>query len=197
MARPRTITDTRMLTAAATAIARLGPAFTLADVATEARIAAGTLVQRFGSKHGLLVAMATAAIASMQRDMRAAVGAADDPVEAVMQALIARYAPLDDPTTAANNLTQLAFDLADDELRALMGEFYAVMEAELGPLLRRAVAAGDLPGAPPVPVAARILTAIADGTAIHWSARPADGLCARLHADLAAVLAGWRRAPHT
>jgi len=196
MARPRTITDERMLTAAGTVIARLGPAFTLADVATEAQIATGTLVQRFGSKHGLLVALITAAIASMQRDMRAAVADVDDPVAAVTQTLSERFAPLDDPTTAASNLTQLAFDLADDDLRALMAEFYTVMEVELRPLLRRAVAAGALPGAPPVPVAARILTALADGTAIHWAARPDDSLCARLRADLAAVLTGWRHAPH-
>lgn len=36
-----------------------------------------------------------------------------------------------------------------------MAEFYAVMEAELRPLLDRAVAAGDLPGVPPAAVAAR------------------------------------------
>jgi BetI-type transcriptional repressor, C-terminal len=78
-----------------------------------------------------------------------------------------------------------------------MAEFYAVMEAELQPLLDRAVAAGDLPGAPPVAVAARVLTAIADGTAIHWSTCPVGSLRARMRADLEAVLAGWRRDPHT
>jgi hypothetical protein len=46
-------------------------------------------------------------------------------------------------------------------------------------------------------VAARVLTAIADGTAIHWSACPVGSLGARMRADLEAVLAGWRRDPHT
>jgi hypothetical protein len=78
-----------------------------------------------------------------------------------------------------------------------MAEFYAVMEAERRPLLGRAAAGGDLPGAPPVAVAARVLTAIADGTAIHWSACPVGSLRARMRADLEAVLAGWRRDPHT
>jgi AcrR family transcriptional regulator len=197
VARPRKITDERLLTAAETAITRLGPAFTLADVAREAQVAAGTLVQRFGSKHGMLVAMTKAAIASMQRDLRAAVADVDDPVAAVLQALVGWYAPLDDPHSAANNLAQLASDLADDQLRELMAEFYAVMEAELQPLLARAVAAGDLPAAPPVAVAARVLTAIADGTAIHWSTCPTGSLGARTRADLEAVLAGWRRDPHT
>ena len=78
-----------------------------------------------------------------------------------------------------------------------MAEFYAVMEAELRPLLDLAVAAGDLPGAPPAAVAARVLTAIADGTAIHWSTCPVGSLRARMRADLEAVLAGWRRDPYT
>lgn len=181
-----------MVTAAGVVISRLGPGFTLADVAKEAGIAAGTLVQRFGSKHGLLVAMTKAAIESLHDEMSAAVAEADDPVAAPVVALVTAYAPLDDPATAANNLAQLAFDLADAELRKLMAEFYAAMEAALVPHLDRAIAQGLLPGAPPVPVAARILTAIADGTAIHWSARPVGGLRDRMRTDLDAVLIGWR-----
>jgi AcrR family transcriptional regulator len=165
MARPREITDERMLSAAALVIGRLGPGFTLADVAKEARVAVGTLAKRFGSKHGLLVAMTKAAIDDMRRQMHQA----SDPVEALVRA----YAPLDDPLTAANNLAQLAADLSDVELRGLMGEFYAVMEEEVGRLTD--------------PVTARILTAIADGTALHWSTRPDGSLAERLRHDLRIV----------
>lgn len=207
MARPRTITDERLLTAAGVAISRLGPAFTLADVAREAGVAAGTLVQRFGSKHGLLVAMTRAAIDGLRAGVatpgadaaapadRAAPG---DPVDAVVDAVVAVYAPLDDPDTAANNLAQLAYDLADAELRGLMADFHAAMEAGLCPLLERAIAAGALGGAPPPAVAARILSAAADGTAMHWSARPEGGLSDRLRGDLTAITDGWphgRRSP--
>jgi AcrR family transcriptional regulator len=188
MARPREITDARLLNAAAVSISRLGPGFTLADVAAEARVAVGTVAQRFGSKHGLLVAMTKGAIDGMRGGIRRAVGGVD-PVEAPVQALVHAYAPLDDSATAANNLAQLAGDLADEELRGLMADFYAVMEAEVTVLVERA----GLAGGPPAPVAARILTAIADGTAIHWSARPQGGLCDRLRGDLTAVIAGWRR----
>jgi AcrR family transcriptional regulator len=191
MARPRHITDERLLDAAAAVISRLGPGFTLADVAREARVAVGTVGQRFGSKHGLLVAMTTAAIEAMRGGMRASV-AGVDPVDAPVLALVTAYAPLDDPATAANNLAQLAVDLADDELRGLMAEFYAVMEDEVASLVADAGRGGWLAGAPPARVAARILTAVADGTAIHWSARPEGGLRERLSADLDAVLSGWR-----
>jgi AcrR family transcriptional regulator len=196
MARPRKITDERMLTAAGAAISRLGPAFTLADVAQEAQVAVGTVAQRFGSKHGLLVAMTKASIETLRAELRAAAaGDTGDPVTVLARVLVERYALLDDPDTAANSLAQLAVDLADAELRRLMAEFYAVMEAELQPLLHRAVADGDLPGAPPVPVAARVLCSVADGTAVHWSASPTGSLCERMRADLEAVLAGWCRTP--
>jgi AcrR family transcriptional regulator len=187
MARPREITDERLLDAAAVSISRLGPGFTLADVAAEAHVAVGTVAKRFGSKHGLLGAMTKAAIDGMRDGIRESVEGID-PVEAPVHALVHAYAPLDDSATAANNLAQLAQDLADEQLRGLMAEFYAVMEAEVTALVERA----GLSGAPPASIAARILTAIADGTAIHWSARPHGGLCERLRDDLTAVLAGWR-----
>ncbi|GAA4634327.1 TetR/AcrR family transcriptional regulator [Actinoallomurus vinaceus] len=191
MARPRKITDERLLAAAGVAISRLGPGFTLADVAREAGVAVGTVAQRFTSKHGLLVAMSRTAVEGTRQGMRAAAKEAGDPVTAVIDVLIGTFAPLDDPETAANNLAQLAVDLADEELRGLLAELYAVLEEGLVPLLDQAVREGRLPGAPPVPVAARILTAVADGAALHWSARPAGGLCDRMRADLGAVLAGW------
>jgi AcrR family transcriptional regulator len=185
MARPREITDERLLTAAGTVIARVGPTFRLADVAAQAEVAVGSVVRRFGSKHGLLVAMSTAAIESLRRS--GAVGGGDP-----VAVLVEWYRPLDDVRTASNNLAQLAVDLADDELRGLLAELYAAMEAQLEPLLSEAITAGELPGAPPASVAARIMTAIADGTAVHWSARPVGGMCDRMRTDLEAVLAGWR-----
>src|SRR5262249_51413818 len=106
-------------------------------------------------------------------------------------------APLDDPARAANNLAQLAVDFADGELRGLLAELYQTIEAEVATLVRRAVAAGDLPSAPPVAQAARILTALAEGSAIRWSVRPTNGLCTRLRDDIRddidAVLACWSR----
>jgi len=197
MARPQKYSDELILAAAATVISGLGPAFTLADVAEEAQVVAGTVAHRFGSKHGLLVAMMKAAMESLQREIRAAVADAADPVAAVKRGLLEHYARLDTAEAAANNLAQLGVDLADDDLRDGLGRLYAVMEAELHAPLARAVAAGELPGAPSVPVAARILTALADGACIHWSARPRGDLVHRLEADLEAVLAGWRCRPMT
>jgi AcrR family transcriptional regulator len=159
-------------------------------VAKEAGVAVGTVAQRFGSKHGLLVALTTTAIEAVRTDLREAVTGLDDHGHAAVHALVEWYRPLGDSATAPNNLAQLGFDLADERLRGLMGEFYAAMESEVAELLSGA----DLPSGPPTQVAARILTAIADGTALHWSTNPAGEFCERLEADLSAVLDGWGRA---
>jgi AcrR family transcriptional regulator len=64
--RPRTVTDEAIIAAAATVIGRLGPGkLTLAGVGKEIGLSAATLVQRFGSKRGLLPAMPKSAADSV------------------------------------------------------------------------------------------------------------------------------------
>jgi AcrR family transcriptional regulator len=176
VARPRTITDERLLDALSQVITRVGPGFTIADVAASAGVSVGTVAQRFGSKQGLLKAFSQAAIAGIADQVRAAAS--------VREAILAVYADLDDPQTAPHNLAQLANEMVDPELRALLGDFYATLAAELKPLLL------DVPGAPPH--AARLLVSLANGTAIDWSIRPSGRLVDRLAADIDAVLSGWR-----
>ena len=195
MARPRKTSDAQLLSAAGAAIARFGPRFVLADVAERAGVSAASLVHRFGSKHGLLIALADAAVDEART--RPIVSAADDPVAAVRAEAVDRYAVLDDAASAANHLAQLGVDLGDEVLRARLAELHAAVEGRLETALSRAVGADALSGAPPPPVAARILAALVDGTALRWSAAPAGSLQARLAADVDAVLAGWAAAAHT
>jgi AcrR family transcriptional regulator len=55
--RPRETTDKEILAATGRVMQRLGPAqITLADVAKEAGVVPATLIQRFGTKRGLLLA---------------------------------------------------------------------------------------------------------------------------------------------
>jgi len=56
--RPQKVTDDEIYMAAQRAMSRLGPnELTLADIAGEAGVTAGLLVQRFGSKRDLLLAL--------------------------------------------------------------------------------------------------------------------------------------------
>jgi AcrR family transcriptional regulator len=187
--RPRSIADDRLLAAAAAAIGRHGPGFTLADVAGEAGVAAGTLVARFGSKRGLLIAVSRGGGARTVADMRAAAARRPAGGAAVRAALIAAAADLDDPATAANHLAQLGADLADPELRAAVLEGQRAMGAELRRLLRRAP---DLPAAPSPARAAEALLAIWNGTLLAWSMDPRGAAAARVGRSVDILLAGWR-----
>ncbi|WP_039739186.1 TetR family transcriptional regulator, partial [Saccharomonospora halophila] len=60
MGRPRRISAERLLEAAGAVIGRVGPGFTLAAVAEEAGVSVGSVAGRFGSRHGLLVALTEA-----------------------------------------------------------------------------------------------------------------------------------------
>ncbi|WP_285750173.1 TetR/AcrR family transcriptional regulator [Lentzea sp. NBRC 105346] len=175
MARPRTITDERILDALAQVIDRKGPEFTIADVAAEAGVSVGAVAKRFGSKSGLLQALTKQGTEDVVRRMRAAGNVRD--------ALLTWFDRLADPEVATNNLAQLGVDLIDPELRALLAKHYAALEDELFVMCRRE----DLP-----PNAARVLSALVYGISMDWSVRPRGDLMERMTEDLDSVLEGWR-----
>ncbi|PPK68010.1 TetR/AcrR family transcriptional regulator [Actinokineospora auranticolor] len=191
MARPKTITDQRLLDSAHTVIGRVGPGFTLAQVAAEAGVSVGTVGQRFGSKDGLLRALFTHATAEVDAVMLAAADAEADPVAGLRAAAVATFLSLGDAETAANHLGQLAVDLADEHLRGQLGRHFAVMQERLRHAFDRA--APLLPGAPAPEVAARVLLSLVNGVSIDWSIRPHGRIADRLGQDVDAVLDAWRR----
>lgn len=190
MVRPRTVTDEQLLAAAARVAGRRGPRFTLAEVADEAHVVAGTVTHRFGSRHGLLLAMGDAAVAAVRA--RTADTAGTGPYAAV-RLLVRHFAPLGDPATAPHHLALLAADLADEQLRAKAAALHAALESAVAAVLRHTAVA--LPGAPPAAVGARVLVAATDGTAMHWACAPHGRFADRLSTDLHAIVRPWRRAP--
>jgi AcrR family transcriptional regulator len=191
VARPRSISDDRLLTAAAAVIGSVGPGFTLAQVAAEAQVAVGTVAQRFGSKSGLLQALSRVTTLRAVDSMRAVSAAEGAPLAGLRAALVSVYVALGDAETAANHLGQLGVDIGDPQLRALLGEHFAAVESELRRLVR--AAAAELPGAPEAARAARTLLAVINGVSLDWSIRPKGRLVDRVEQDIDAVLVGWRR----
>ncbi|WP_199428983.1 TetR/AcrR family transcriptional regulator [Qaidamihabitans albus] len=196
MARPRSITDERLLAAAATVIGRCGPGFTLAQVAGEAGVAVGSVAQRFGSKRGLLCALSRAGTEGAVGRIREVARTAASPATGLRDALVGIYSGLGnatdatDATTVANHLGQLGADLGDPELRGLLGEHYAALEREVGALVRALTGPGWRGPAPDR--AARLLLALANGAALDWSVRPRGGLVTRLEQDIDAVVGSWQ-----
>ncbi|MEU6644965.1 TetR/AcrR family transcriptional regulator [Saccharomonospora sp. NPDC046836] len=189
MARPRSISDERLLAALSVVIGRTGPGFTLAQVAEEAGVAVGSVAQRFGSKRGLLRALSEAGARQSVEQLRTVADAAATPRDGLRDALVAVYSGLGDAATAANHLGQLGVDIGDPVLRKLLGLQYAALQAELCELIRRATGPGWRGPAPER--AARALLATVNGAAVDWSIRPDGELADRLAEDIDSIVGSW------
>jgi len=143
--RPRTVTDETILTAAYRAMARLGPVrLTLADVAKEAGLSAATLVQRFGSKRGLLLAASASAVGGVDACFAALRVAHRSPLSALISAATEMTRLTASPEEMANHLAFLQIDLSDPEFHAHTLEMTRRMEDGYRALLDDAVDAGEL-----------------------------------------------------
>jgi AcrR family transcriptional regulator len=145
MPRPRTTSNPEILDAVARVVSRVGPArLTLADVAAEAGLAAPTLLQRFGSKRGLLLE------------------------EALLHALTAASAMLRTPEEVSNHLAFLQMDMSDPEFHALALENATAMREEIAALLHEAISAGELSGCDADNLARTVQTAY-NGALVTWA----------------------------
>ena len=186
MARPRSITDERLVSAAATVIGRCGPGFTLAQVAgrrasRSARSPAVRLQERPAAGDETAGHAADGRPHAGVRRGRTTRSTACGPRRSV-------YAVLGDAEEAANHLGQLGVDIGDPVLRSLLGEHFAAVEDELGGSCARRRAAA----APSVPRAAGAVLGVINGVSIDWSIRPHGRLADRLAEDVDAVLSAWR-----
>ena len=117
--RPRKVTDEAIFAAAQRAMQRRGPGeLTLADIAAEAGVTAGALVQRFGSKRGLLLALAEGAAAGTGEFLDAFGRAHASPLAAVREYARCMAHLAESPAALARNLAYLQIDLADADFRA-------------------------------------------------------------------------------
>jgi AcrR family transcriptional regulator len=143
--RPRTVSDEAILGAALEVIGRGGPAhLTLAQVGEEVGLSPSTLVQRFGSKQGLLLAASRYGTGMVAGVFEHASAVLPSPLAALMYALEHLPGDIDTPERLANHVAFLQLDLADPEFRALAVEHSRIMRARIKCLLDAAVARGEL-----------------------------------------------------
>jgi AcrR family transcriptional regulator len=167
--RPRKHADEHLVAAAARAIGARGPhALTLADVAAEAGVAPATLVQRFGSKRGLLLAVAASGPESVAGAFAAARERRASPLRALEDVLVAFASRVADPDEVAHHLAFLALDLSDPEFRAHAARHADALRREVGRLLDEAAAAGELALRRRGPLAEALVSAY-NGALLGWS----------------------------
>src|SRR5262245_27854322 len=192
--RPQKVTDDEVFSAAQRAMSRLGPhELTLADIAEEAGVTPGRLVQRFGSKRALLLALSerfAASAAPVFAGLRAAHGGPLATLRAYA-ACMADLAPT--PEALLRNLAYLQGDLADDVLRRHLVENARASRKEIESLLKAAVAAGELRHEVEVRSLARTIESVIGGSLMSWATYREGKAVDWIGRDLEAVLAPWLR----
>lgn len=194
--RPRKVTDADVFAAAYRAMSRLSPSeLTLAEIAAEAGVTAGALVQRFGSKRELQLALAGGAAASagdMLRELRAGAGSPLDALRAYAGCLAGLASS---PAAVARNLAYLQVDVSDPGLRKHLVAQSLATRAGLAGLIEEAVAAKELARTVRPADLARTVETVLSGALFTWALYQ-EGIAARwIREELDKVLAPHLAAP--
>jgi AcrR family transcriptional regulator len=167
--RPRTASDADLLLAASRAVHRVGPIrLTLADVAAEAGVAPATLLQRFGSKRGLLLALIQMGGSAVNEEFNALRAAHPSPLAALRATAECMAGMATSPGELANHLAFLIMDLTDPEFHRLALEQARAFTAEMKAMLDAAVAANELVACETARLA-RLLQEALHGAMVTWA----------------------------
>jgi len=190
--RRQKVTDEELFAAAQRVMSRRGPhELTLADIAGEAGVTPGRLVQRFGSKRALLVALSERFAGSARMVFEGLRAAHRTPLATVRAyaACMANLAPT--PDGLLRNIAYLHNDLADDVLRRHLVENARATRRELEALIENARAAGELRREVDVRGLARTVETVVGGSLMSWATYQEGKAVDWIRRDLDAVLAPW------
>jgi AcrR family transcriptional regulator len=191
--RPRTTSDEEILAATHRVISSVGPRFTLADVAKEIGLSPATLLQRFGSKKGLILAVLSSG-GGMTEDPFAAIRRnAAGPLDAVFAYAdgFAQMAP--NPEVLANHLAFLQMDLTDPDMHELALAQAKETRSMFRKLLDEAVKAGELKASTDTRKLATAIQSLQGGSLLSWAILR-EGTARRfLRRDLDTLIAPYRR----
>ncbi|HEX6038636.1 helix-turn-helix domain-containing protein [Longimicrobium sp.] len=190
MPRPRKATDADVIAATQRVMQQVGPAqVTLGRIAAEAGVTAGALVQRFGSKRGLMLALmadfagsAPAYFARLRADHQS-------PLDALRAHADNQAQMADSPATLAHHLAYLQIDLTDPDFHAHLGAHARDARDELRRLIADAVAAGELAPRTDVDGLTRAVQSVLTGALFVWATLREGTAAESVRADLDAVLA--------
>jgi AcrR family transcriptional regulator len=170
MARPRLVSDDVILDATRQVLAELGPAkLTLAAVGARAGLAPPTLMQRFGSKRGLLLASAARSPLMVLRAVEEAEARNTSPLATLRDFALSAVAHIKHREELGNGLGFVQLDVADPEFRRHALAHSAVIVDSCARLYRAAVEAGELRADTDVPALARHTLVCFTGALQVWA----------------------------
>jgi AcrR family transcriptional regulator len=187
--RPRKVSDEDVFTAAYQVMHRLGPGeLTLADIAGEAGVTAGALVQRFGSKRDLLLKLSER-FSTGTGEMFAALRQAHRSPLATLRAYADCMAGMaTTPAALMRNLSYLQIDLTDEDFRKHLEKSARGTRQELQNLVRDAIAAEELAPGTNAKQLARTIEAVIGGSMLSWAHYQEGSAAKYIRDDLNAVL---------
>jgi AcrR family transcriptional regulator len=156
-------------------------------VAKEAGVSPATLVQRFGSKRGLLLAFASAGSSTLGDEFDQIRRKHRSPVAAIYATAECMAAMAVTPETLSNSLAFLQIDLTDPDFHKHALAHSRATRAEIKKLLDEAVVADELVSCDTGRLAGAV-QALMGGSLLQW-AIDRDGTAAhRLHQDVEVLL---------
>jgi len=187
-ARPRKVSDDDVFMAVQRSMSRLGPGdLTLADIAAEAGVTAGLLVQRFGSKRELLLALSerfSSGTAEMFEELRRG----RSPLAAIRAYSDGMAHLASSPAALARNFAYLQIDLTDPDFRKHLAKQASETRQELQALIRSAIDDGELVSSTNPKQLARTIEAIVSGSMLSWAFYQEGTAAKWMRHDLDAVL---------
>jgi AcrR family transcriptional regulator len=194
--RPRKASDGEIFAATNRVMMRLGPTqLTLAEIAAEAGVTAGALVQRFGSKRGLLLALMSQ-MADWPREMFGQLRAAHSSPLVALYAYADCFAQMgESPATLAHHLSYLQLDLTDPDFFEHTSAQARATRVEIRSLLEEAVAAGELASDVDIAALARGVEVTVSGSLMTWAFYREGSMADWMREDLDQFFAPHRPAP--
>lgn len=192
MARPRLISDDAILDATRQVLAELGPTkLTLAAVGARVGLAPPTLMQRFGSKRGLLLASAARSPHMVLLAAAKAEARNTSPLAGLRDFALSSVAHIKRREELGNGLGFAQLDVADPEFRAhALAHSNAIVES-CARMLRAAQEAGELKADVDVSALARLTLVCFNGALQVWAVNGWGSLTDFLRNQLEMVLSPY------
>ena len=192
--RPRKVTDQQLFAATHAVMNKVGPReLTLAAIAKEAGVTAAVLVQRFGSKRSLLLALFEQATNGTSEFMATLAKQHASPLAALLAYADCMAGMAASPAALARNLAYLQIDLTDPDFRRHLVKQAGATRAALRRLVQAAVEAGELARNVQPSQLARTIEATLSGSMFTWVFYQQATAAQWMRTDLKAVLAPYLR----
>ena len=191
--------DSAILKAASKIVAQTGPDnFTLADVGQEVGLSAATLVQRFGSKRLLMLAMLEQMTSLVNGRFAAKVAEGETPLESLYAAALDRADPAHGPENVANGMAFLFTQISDPDFQAIAAASAKQAIEAYKTMLDNAIDVGELSAAGlDTHDLAETIHSMTLGSLVMWVIHRDAGSKPRTKRDLDTLLRPYRRTQHT